>query len=163
MFPEIFDYETNYYWGELVVKLVPMFGFKKYKAWEDELVWVFDTNKPDDGYHVPARNLSTVKYWCDSLTSGTVFSHCALIRAILTSFLRNTACLTNSGLRFKTPKVKSLTWTFLNFVMRSLMWMSTWTETSTTETHESFWTARHHDPANPGGHGHQNYDGNSLW
>jgi len=62
MFPEIFDYETNYYWGELVVKLVPMFGFKKYKANEDELLWVYDTNNPDNGYHVPARNLSTYKY-----------------------------------------------------------------------------------------------------
>jgi hypothetical protein len=62
MFPEIFDYETNYYWGELVVRLVPMFGFKKYKAQENELLWVYDTNKPDDGYHVPARNLSTYKY-----------------------------------------------------------------------------------------------------
>ena len=52
MFPEIFDYETNYYWGELVVRLVPMFGFKKYKANEDELLWVYDTNNPDSGYHV---------------------------------------------------------------------------------------------------------------
>jgi hypothetical protein len=42
--------------------LVPMFGFKKYKAQENELLWVYDTNKPDDGYHVPARNLSTYKY-----------------------------------------------------------------------------------------------------
>ena len=56
------DFITEYYWGELVVKLVPMFGFKNYKAWEDELVWVFDTNKPADGYHVPARNLSTYRY-----------------------------------------------------------------------------------------------------
>jgi len=63
MFPEIFDYETNYYWGELVVRLVPMFGFKKYKAQENELLWVYDTNNPDSGYHVPARNLSTYKYW----------------------------------------------------------------------------------------------------
>jgi hypothetical protein len=62
MFPEIFDYETNYYWGELVVRLVPMFGFKKYKAQENELLWVYDTNNPDSGYHVPARNLSTYKY-----------------------------------------------------------------------------------------------------
>ena len=62
MFPEIFDFETNYYWGELVVKLVPMFGFKKYKASEDELLWVYDTHNPDSGYHVPARNLSTYKY-----------------------------------------------------------------------------------------------------
>ena len=62
MFPEIFDYETNYYWGELVVRLVPMFGFKKYKAQENELLWVYDTNNPDNGYHVPARNLSTYKY-----------------------------------------------------------------------------------------------------
>ena len=56
------DFTTEYYWGELVVKLVPMFGFKNYKAWEDELVWVFDTNNPDSSYHVPARNLSTYKY-----------------------------------------------------------------------------------------------------
>ena len=62
MFPEIFDYETNYYWGELVVRLVPMFGFKKYEAQENELLWVYDTNNVDNGYHVPARNLSTYKY-----------------------------------------------------------------------------------------------------
>jgi hypothetical protein len=45
-----FDFETEYHWGALMVKLVPMFGFKLYK------------NKPDDGYHVPARNLSTYPY-----------------------------------------------------------------------------------------------------
>lgn len=58
----MFDFDTNYHWGQLVVKLVPMFGFKKYKAWEDELLWVYDVNKPNDGFHVPARNLSTYKY-----------------------------------------------------------------------------------------------------
>ena len=56
------DFETQYYWGELIVQLVPMFGFKKYKAWEDELVWVFDTNNTKNSYHVPARNLSTYSY-----------------------------------------------------------------------------------------------------
>lgn len=57
-----FDFETEYHWGALMVKLVPMFGFKLYKAHEDELIWVHDVNKPDDGYHVPARNLSTYAY-----------------------------------------------------------------------------------------------------
>jgi hypothetical protein len=57
-----FDFETEYHWGALMVKLVPMFGFKLYKAHEDELIWVYDVNKTDDGYHVPARNLSTYAY-----------------------------------------------------------------------------------------------------
>ena len=58
----IFDFETEYYWGALIVKLVPMFGFKKYNAQEDELIWVYNVKKPNDGYHVPARNLSTYSY-----------------------------------------------------------------------------------------------------
>jgi len=33
-----------------------------YKASDDELVWVFDVNNPKNGYHVPARNLSTYSY-----------------------------------------------------------------------------------------------------
>jgi hypothetical protein len=56
------DFETVYHWGAVDVKLVPMFGFQRYKAHEDELVWVYDVNRVDDGYHIPARNLSTVKY-----------------------------------------------------------------------------------------------------
>ena len=60
--PELFDFETEYHWGSLTVKLVPMFGFGVYKAHEDELLWVYDVNKPNDGYHVPARNLSTYAY-----------------------------------------------------------------------------------------------------
>ena len=55
MFPEIFDFETNYHWGELVVRMVPMFGFKKYKANEDELLWVYDVNSTDRSFYVPAR------------------------------------------------------------------------------------------------------------
>ena len=39
-----FDFETEYHWGALMVKLVPMFGFKLYKAHEDELIWVYDVN-----------------------------------------------------------------------------------------------------------------------
>ena len=62
MFPEIFDFQTNYYWGELVVRMVPMFGFKKYKANEDELLWVYDVNSTENSFYVPARNLSTYKY-----------------------------------------------------------------------------------------------------
>jgi len=58
----IFDFETEYHWGALIVKLVPMFGFKKYDAQEDELIWVYNVNKPNDGYYVPARNLSTYSY-----------------------------------------------------------------------------------------------------
>jgi len=55
-----FDFETEYHWGSLMVKLVPMFGFKTYKASNDrELIWVYDANQPDNGYHVPACNLST--------------------------------------------------------------------------------------------------------
>jgi len=57
-----FDFETEYYWGDLIVKLVPMFCMDVYKASDDELVWVFDVNKPDNSYHVPARNLSTYSY-----------------------------------------------------------------------------------------------------
>lgn len=63
MFPEMFDFETNYYWGELVVRMVPMFGFKKYKANEDELLWVYDVHARHRSFYVPARNLSTYKYW----------------------------------------------------------------------------------------------------
>jgi hypothetical protein len=57
-----FDFTTEYHWGALVVKLVPMFIMDVYKASDDELVWVYDVNKPEDGYHVPARNLSTYCY-----------------------------------------------------------------------------------------------------
>ena len=57
-----FDFETEYHWGALMVKLVPLFATDVYKASDDELVWVFDTNKPDNSYHVPARNLSTYSY-----------------------------------------------------------------------------------------------------
>jgi hypothetical protein len=55
----IFDFETEYHWGALMVKLVPMFGFTRYKAQEDEIIWVYNVKKPDDDYYVPARNLST--------------------------------------------------------------------------------------------------------
>ena len=55
-----FDFETEYHWGALMVKLVPLFGFKTYKTSnERELIWVYDVNQPDNGYHVPACNLST--------------------------------------------------------------------------------------------------------
>ena len=57
-----FDFETEYYWGALIVKLVPMFCMGVYKASDDELVWVFDVNNPKNSYHVPARNLSTYSY-----------------------------------------------------------------------------------------------------
>jgi hypothetical protein len=57
-----FDFETEYHWGALMVKLVPMFCMDVYKASDDELVWVFDVNNPKNGYHVPARNLSTYSY-----------------------------------------------------------------------------------------------------
>ena len=58
-----FDFETEYLWSALMVKLVPMFGFKPYKACNDrELIWVYDVNQPDNGYHVPACNLSTYSY-----------------------------------------------------------------------------------------------------
>jgi hypothetical protein len=56
------DFETEYHWGALMVKLVPMFCMDVYKASDDELVWVYDVSKPKDGYHVPARNLSTYSY-----------------------------------------------------------------------------------------------------
>ena len=54
--------DTEYYWGALMVKLVPLFAMDVYRASDDELVWVFDVNNPDNGYHVPARNLSTYSY-----------------------------------------------------------------------------------------------------
>jgi hypothetical protein len=58
-----FDFETEYHWGALIVKLVPLFGFKTYKTSnERELIWVYDVNQPDNGYHVPACNLSTYSY-----------------------------------------------------------------------------------------------------
>ena len=58
-----FDFQTEYYWGELTVKLVPMFGFTEYPTSNDrELIWVYDVNQPDNGYHVPACNLSTYSY-----------------------------------------------------------------------------------------------------
>ncbi len=53
MFPEMFDFETNYYWGELVVRMVPMFGFKKYKANEDELLWVYDVHARHRSFMFP--------------------------------------------------------------------------------------------------------------
>jgi hypothetical protein len=34
-----------------------MFGCDLYKASDNELIWVYDVNQPDDGYHVPARKL----------------------------------------------------------------------------------------------------------
>jgi hypothetical protein len=45
--------------GTLMVKLVPLFAMDVYKASDNELVWVYDVNQPDNGYHVPARSLST--------------------------------------------------------------------------------------------------------
>ena len=57
-----FDFDTEYYWGALMVKLVPLFAMDSYRADDDELVWVYDVNNPDNGYHVPARNLSTYSY-----------------------------------------------------------------------------------------------------
>jgi len=56
------DFETEYHWGALMVKLVPFFGVDVYKASDDELVWVYDVNNVDSSYHVPARNLSTYSY-----------------------------------------------------------------------------------------------------
>ena len=56
-----FDFETKYYWGALMV--LSSFGFKIYEASNDrELIWVYDVNQPDNGYHVPACNLSTYSY-----------------------------------------------------------------------------------------------------
>ena len=58
-----FDFETEYHRGALMVKLVPLFGIKTYTTSnERELIWVFDVNQPDNGYHVPACNLSTYSY-----------------------------------------------------------------------------------------------------
>jgi hypothetical protein len=57
-----FDFETKYYWGALMVKLVPIFNVDVYKASDDELLWVYDANNPNDTYNVPARNLSTYFY-----------------------------------------------------------------------------------------------------
>jgi hypothetical protein len=57
---KVSDLLTNsneYTWGSLIVKLVPMFGCDLYKASDNELIWVYDVNQPDDGYHVPARKL----------------------------------------------------------------------------------------------------------
>jgi len=56
------DFETEYHWGALIVKLVPFFAVDVYKASDDELVWVYDVNNVDNSYHVPARNLSTYAY-----------------------------------------------------------------------------------------------------
>lgn len=56
------DFETEYHWGALMVKLVPFFAVDVYKASDDELVWVYDLNNVDNSYHVPARNLSTYSY-----------------------------------------------------------------------------------------------------
>ena len=56
------DFTTEYHWGTLMVKLVPMFAMDLYKASDNELVWVYDVNRPDDSYHVPAHNLSTYSY-----------------------------------------------------------------------------------------------------
>jgi len=50
---------------------------------------------------------------------------CPPIRAIIHLLLRNTPCLMNSGLRFKTLLVRSSILTFPNFViLRSSIWMS---------------------------------------
>jgi len=58
-----FDFQTEYHWGELNVKLVPMFGFTEYPSSNSrELIWVYDVNQPDNSYHVPACNLSTYSY-----------------------------------------------------------------------------------------------------
>ena len=35
-----FDFETEYHWGALMVKLVPLFATDVYRAHEDDLVWV---------------------------------------------------------------------------------------------------------------------------
>ena len=56
------DFTTEYHWGALMVKLVPLFAMDVYKASDNELVWVYDVNRPDDSYHVPAHNLSTYFY-----------------------------------------------------------------------------------------------------
>ena len=58
-----FNFKTEYHWGALMVKLVPLFGFETYKTSNDrELIWVYDVNQPDNGYHVPACNLSFYFY-----------------------------------------------------------------------------------------------------
>lgn len=58
-----FDFDTEYHWGALMVKLVPMFDSKIYQVSDDrELIWVYDVNQPDNDYHVPACNLSTFSY-----------------------------------------------------------------------------------------------------
>jgi hypothetical protein len=58
-----FDFQTEYHWGELNVKLVPMFGFTEYPSSNSrELIWVYDVNQPHNSYHVPACNLSTYSY-----------------------------------------------------------------------------------------------------
>ena len=56
------DFTTEYHWGALMVKLVPLFAMDVYKTSDNELVWVYDVNRPDDSYHVPAHNLSTYSY-----------------------------------------------------------------------------------------------------
>ena len=55
-----FDFESEYYWNQLVVKLVPLFAIESYEANDNEMVWVYDVNDPKNSFYTPANTLTKV-------------------------------------------------------------------------------------------------------
>lgn len=57
-----FRFDRVYSWmGEMNVSLVPLFiNSDIYRASENEMLWVFDVDAPENSFHVPARLLSEV-------------------------------------------------------------------------------------------------------
>ena len=51
------DFESTYDWLGKPVKLVPLFAIDKYMAQQDELMWVYSVDSPNDSFHVPQRLL----------------------------------------------------------------------------------------------------------
>lgn len=85
-------------------------------------VWIWNALK--FRYHLPP---------CDSVGSVTRGVAVCADPFYITFVPERFQCLMNSGLRFRMLLVRFLTWTFLNSKMKSLMWMSTWTQTTITD------------------------------
>ena len=56
-----FDFESEYYWNSLVVKLMPLFAIESYNANDNEMVWVYDVNDPKNAFYTPAHTLTKVE------------------------------------------------------------------------------------------------------
>ena len=52
-----FDFDKDYDWMGKTVRLVPMFATGCMDVYEDQLLWIYSVESPDDSFHVPARLL----------------------------------------------------------------------------------------------------------